>query len=62
MPGLFRGYYAPADYEETVNTLGLKTYAKQWPMVNGKGRHGEVQRNVLHLCTRPASLLRGKRT
>ena len=62
MPGLFRGYYAPADYEETVNTLGLKTYAKQWPMVNGKGRHGEVQRNVLHICTRPGTLLRGKRT
>lgn len=62
LPGLFRGYYAPADYEETVNTMGLKTYAKQWPMPNGKGRQGEVQRNVLHLCTRPSALLRGKRT
>lgn len=62
LPGLFRGYYAPADYEETVNTLGLKTYAKQWPMQNGKGRHGEVQRNVLHICTRPNALLRAKRT
>lgn len=62
LPGLFRGYYAPADYEETVNTLGRKTYAKQWPMQNGKGRHGETQRNVLHLCTRPNALFRAKRT
>lgn len=62
MPGLFRGYYAPADYMETVNTIGLRTYAKQWPMQNGKGVNGETQRNVLHLCTRPAALLRGKRT
>lgn len=62
MSGLFRGYHAPADYEETVNTMGRKTYAKQWPMQNGKGRHGEVQRNVLHICTRPNLLLRGRRT
>jgi len=62
VPGLFRGYYAPADYEETVNTMGRPTYAKQWPMQNGKGRQGETQRNVLHICTRPASLLRAKRT
>lgn len=62
LPGLFRGYYAPADYEETVNTLGRPTYAKQWPMANGKGRHGETQRNVLHICTRPNALFSAKRT
>lgn len=62
LPGLFRTYYAPADYEETVNTRGLRTYSKQWPMPNGKGRNGETQRNVLHICTRPNVLLRARRT
>lgn len=62
LPGLFRTYYAPADYVETVNTMGRQTYAKQWPMPNGKGINGEVQRNVLHICTRPGVLLRAKRT
>lgn len=62
LPGLFRTYYAPADYVETVNTRGRQTYAKQWPMPNGKGINGEVQRNVLHLCTRPGTLLRARRT
>ncbi|XOK12632.1 major capsid protein [Agrobacterium tumefaciens] len=55
--GLFRTYWAPADYIETVNTVGLRTYAKQWPMQNGKGIHGETQRNPLHICTRPGALL-----
>lgn len=59
---LFQTYYAPADYDETVNTLGERLYAKQWAMKNGKGREGEVQMNELHLCTRPNSLLRAKRT
>lgn len=62
VPGLFRTYYAPADYEETVNTPGQRLYAKQWPMLNGKGRHGEVQTNVLNICTRPGALFRAKRT
>lgn len=61
LPGLFRSYYAPADYMETVNTIGLRSYAKQWPMQNGKGVYGETQRNALHLCTRPGALMRGKR-
>jgi len=62
VPGLFRTYYAPADYEETVNTLGQPNYAKQWPMENGKGRNGEIQRNNLEICTRPNALMRAKRT
>jgi hypothetical protein len=62
LPGLFRGYYAPADYTETVNTLGRKTYAKQWMHPSGKLIQGETQRNVLHICTRPNVLFRAKRT
>jgi len=58
---LFQTYYAPADYTETVNTMGTRLYAKQMPMRNGKGIEGEVQMNELHLCTRPNALLRGRR-
>ena len=62
VPGLFRTYYAPADYTETVNTLGLRLYAKQYQMQNGKGVHFDVQMNSLNLCTRPGVLLQGRRT
>lgn len=62
VPGLFRTYYGPADYVETVNTLGQRLYAKQWPMANGKGVNGETQTNALHICTRPAALMRARRT
>lgn len=60
--GLFRTYYAPADYVETVNTMGRRLYAKQWPMLNGKGVQGETQTNALHIATRPGCLMRAKRT
>lgn len=62
VPGLWRTVYAPADYEETVNTPGLPRYAKQYPSANGKGRHLEVQMNALNYCTRPKVLMKGKRT
>ena len=61
-PGLFRTYYAPADYIETVNTQGRQFYAKQYAMRNGKGIHLDVQMNALEFCTRPKALLKGKRT
>lgn len=62
VPGLFRTVYAPADYEETVNTMGQRLYSRTWPMQNGKGRHIDVQMNALQYCSRPKALLRGKRT
>ncbi|MDC7784773.1 major capsid protein [Rhodoplanes sp. TEM] len=62
VPGLFRTVFAPADYIETVNRPGQRLYAKQWPMENGKGVNLEFQSNVLHYCTRPRVLMRGKRT
>lgn len=62
VPGLWRTVYAPADYEETVNTVGLPRYAKQYPTPNGKGRSLEVQMNALNYCTRPKVLMKGKRT
>ena len=61
-PGLFKTVYAPADYEETVNTMGEPRYSRQYPMSNGKGRELEVQMNNLEYCKRPRCLLKGKRT
>lgn len=62
VPGLFRTYWAPADYEETVNTKGKRLYGKQYPMPNGKGRHFDVQMNELNICTRPRALRSFKKT
>jgi hypothetical protein len=62
VPGLFRTIYSPADYVETVNTIGLPRYAKQFPMENGKGVNLETQMNALSYCTRPTTLIKAKRT
>lgn len=62
VPRLFRTYYAPADYLETVNTMGKRLYVKQYEMPNGKGVHFDTQMNALELCTRPKTLIQGKRT
>ena len=60
VPGLFKTVYAPADYEDTVNTMGRRLYSRQYPMSNGKGRHLDTQMNALHYCTRPQVLIKGK--
>lgn len=62
VPSLFRTYYAPADWTETVNTQGQRLYTKQWEMPNGKGVNLDVQMNALSICTRPKALIKGKRT
>lgn len=62
VPGLFRTVFAPADYMETVNTIGQPRYAKQWMSPNGKRIEMESQSNPLSYCTRPKTLLKGKRT
>lgn len=59
VPGLFRTIYGPADYMETVNTIGLPRYARQFPMPNGKGVSIESQMNALSYCTRPTALVQG---
>lgn len=62
VPMLFQTVYGPADYIETVNTMGQRLYAKQWRMENDKGVNLEFQSNVLHFCSRPRVLIRAKRT
>ncbi|MGH6741714.1 MAG: major capsid protein, partial [Bradyrhizobium sp.] len=56
---LFITRFAPADYEETVNTMGLPRYAKQYPSDNGKSRQIEIQMNAISICTRPKVLFSG---
>jgi len=62
VPNLFRTALAPADYIETVNTLGKRLYMKQFPMPNDKGIRIEVQMNTLEYCTRPQVLILAKNT
>lgn len=63
VPGLFQMYFAPADFVETVNTIGLPKYAKMAQDAEyGRFVKIMVQSNPLPICTRPAVLLKGKRT
>lgn len=58
VPGLFITRYAPADYAETVNTLGMPYYAKSEPMSFGRGARMEAQSNPISLCTRPDAIIK----
>lgn len=55
---LFITRFAPADYMETVNTLGLPKYAKQEPLPMNRGIEEEAQSNPLNLCTQPAAIIK----
>lgn len=50
--------YAPADYVETANTMGLPYYAKQEALRMGKGIEIETQSNPLMLNTRPRAVIK----
>jgi hypothetical protein len=56
VPDLFITRFGPADYEETVNTIGLPFYMKQEPKRFGKGRDIQVQMNPINLCSKPKIL------
>lgn len=58
VPGLLIGRFAPADYIDTVNTLGLPIYAKGIEMRNGKGWDIEMQSNPIHILTRPRAVMK----
>ncbi len=55
----FETLYAPADFIETANTLGLEVYAKQEPRKFGRGVDLHTQSNPLPICYRPGVLVRG---
>jgi hypothetical protein len=57
-PGVFQMNYAPADYIETVNTVGQPYYAKQRLMDFDKGIEIETQSNPLPMCMIPAACVK----
>ena len=60
VPGLYAEYYCPADFFDTVNTIGLPRYARIAPddeMQRFVKLH--VQTNPLPVCLRPKTLVRG---
>lgn len=59
VPGLFMTYNAPADFVETVNTIGQPIYAKQELMKFGRGVEIHTQSNPLSICVKPRALVKG---
>lgn len=59
VPGLFTETYGPANFMETVNTVGKPVYAKQEPRKWNEGIDLHTQTNTITMCTRPAVLVRG---
>jgi hypothetical protein len=54
----FATYFAPADFNETVNTMGRAFYAKQWEAEGGRGIVLHTQCNSLPICHQPAVLVK----
>lgn len=57
VPDMFKTYYSPAPYMETVGTDGLEWYAKQKNMDYDVGVTVQMQSNPLHVVERPGALL-----
>jgi hypothetical protein len=55
----FRTFFAPADFNETANTIGLPLYAKQEPRKFDRGTDIHTQSNPLPICLRPEVLVKG---
>lgn len=56
VPQMFQSLYAPADYMETVNTMGVPFYMKGEDMPFNKGIDYDIQSNPLHINTRPEAV------
>nr|DAP68853.1 MAG TPA: Major capsid protein [Caudoviricetes sp.] len=61
IPDLLITRNAPADYMDTVNTIGLPFYGSQELLDHKKGVELEAQSNPLSLCTRPRAIIKLKR-
>ena len=55
---VFKTYVCPADFLETVNTIGQLLYAKQKPRDFNRGIDIHTQSNPLSMCMRPALSVR----
>lgn len=58
-PGLFRRWNAPGNFNGAVNTIGQPLYARIKERENEDGWNLLTEANPLHLCTIPASLIKG---
>lgn len=56
-PGIWKAWHSPADWMETVNTIGLPFYARMEERRLGRGFDIEVQSNPLTLCIYPEALV-----
>lgn len=54
----FATYYAPADFNETANSIGMPIYVKTWDKEGGRGTVIHTQCNSLPLCHQPAVLVK----
>jgi len=54
----FATYFSPADFNETVNTLGQQLYAKQEARKFERGTDLHTQSNPLPMCHRPGVLVK----
>lgn len=55
---VFRTYYAPADYIETVNTMGQRLYAKTKPMDFNRGVEIDTQSQQLNIVLKPRLIVK----
>lgn len=55
---VFQTALAPADFNETVNTLAMPYYAKQEPTKYNRGIELHCQANQLMICTKPKALVK----
>lgn len=58
VPRMFQTAFAPADYMETVNTMGIPYYAKQERMKFDRGVELESQSNPITLNTLPEAVIK----
>lgn len=56
VPGLFITRFAPADYLDTVNTVGLPLYARQTMDRKNRWLELDVESNPISICTQPEVL------
>jgi len=56
VPGLYITRFAPAEYLDTVNTVGLPRYMRQFVHPKLTGIDIDTESNPISLCTRPAVL------
>lgn len=58
VPNLFTTHFAPADYVETANTMGLPIYARAHELPFMRGWQIEAQANPVSICSTPRAVVK----